>query len=98
MAMVPEAGLLIEGSILNVHVDRGSDGNDYATVQVSNEDGISNVNFNAQDTRNLQVHAFQPTTRVAWVVRPYVVYGVSKNTGNAYGILKLNYVRNNNAE
>lgn len=94
MAMVPEAGLLIEGSILNVHVDRGSDGNDYATVQVSNEDGISNVNFNAQDTRNLQVQAFQPTTRVAWVVRPYVLYGVSKNTGNSYGILKLIFVRN----
>lgn len=95
MAMVPEAGLLIEGSILNVHVDRGADGNDYATVQVSNEGGISNVYFNAQDTRDLQVQAFQPTTRISWVVRPYVVYGVSKNTGNSYGILKLNYVRSN---
>lgn len=98
MAMVSEAGLLIDGTILNVYVDHGTDGKDYGRVQVSNQDGVSNVNFNAQDTERLRVQDFQPGVRVLWIVRPYVVYGVSKNTGNAYGILKLSFIRDNAVE
>ena len=93
MANVPEAGMRIDGQVLRVGIDHDDKGNTYGTVQVSNDDGISDVSFNADTTRDMHVATLAPGTPVAWVVRPYVVFGTSKRSGNAYGFLKLNFLR-----
>ncbi|WP_155510471.1 hypothetical protein [Bifidobacterium adolescentis] len=93
MANVPEAGMKIDGTVLRVAIDHDDKGNAYGTVQVSNDDGISDVSFNADSTRTMQVANIAPGTPIAWIVRPFVVFGTSKRSGNAYGFLKLNFLR-----
>lgn len=93
MANVPEAGMKIDGTVLRVAIDHDDKGTAYGTVQVSNDDGISDVSFNADATRTMQVANIKPGTPIAWVVRPFVVFGTSKRSGNAYGFLKLNFLR-----
>lgn len=93
MAVIREASLKFDGTVRQVTVDRDDKGNNYGTVQVENADGISDVSFNAQDTINLGVSAFQPGMPVAWIVRPYTVFGISKRSGAAYGFTKLTFVR-----
>lgn len=91
MANVPEAGMKIDGTVLRVAIDHDDKGTAYGTVQVSNDDGISDVSFNADSTRTMQVANIAPGTPIAWIVRPFVVFGTSKRSGNAYGFLKLNF-------
>lgn len=93
MAVIREASLKFDGTVRQVTVDHDDKGNNYGTVQVENADGISDVSFNAQDTLNLGVSSFQPGMPVAWIVRPYTVFGISKRSGVAYGFTKLNFVR-----
>ena len=83
----------IDGQVLRVGIDHDDKGNTYGTVQVSNDDGISDVSFNADATRTMQVANIKPGTPIAWIVRPFVVFGTSKRSGNAYGFLKLNFLR-----
>ena len=45
MANVPEAGMKIDGTVLRVAIDHDDKGTAYGTVQVSNDDGISDVSF-----------------------------------------------------
>ena len=73
MAMVPEAAMRLDGTVMRVSIDHDDKGNAYGTVQVSNNDGISDVSFNADATRDMQVATLAPGTPVAWVVRPFVV-------------------------
>lgn len=98
MAMVPEAAMKLDGTVMRVGIDHDDKGNAYGTVQVSNNDGISDVSFNANATRDMQVANLVPGTPVAWIVRPFVVFGVSKKSGNAYGFLKLNFLRDQLAD
>lgn len=93
MALVREVGLKLDGSVRNVAIDHDQQGNCYGTVQVENADGISDVSFNSHDTNAMGVASMATGTPVAWVVRPYVVYGASKRNGAPYGFLKLNFVR-----
>ena len=88
----------LDGTVMRVGIDHDDKGNAYGTVQVSNNDGISDVSFNADATRDMQVATLAPGTPVAWVVRPFVVFGVSKKSGNAYGFLKLNFLRDQLAD
>lgn len=93
MANIREAGLRFDGTVRYVKTDRDDKGNEYATVQLENADGISDVSFSAQATRDLHAAGCTSGEVVSWIVRPYIVYGVSKRTGGPYGFLKLNYVR-----
>lgn len=93
MANIREAGLRFDGTVRYVKTDRDDKGNEYATVQLENADGISDVSFSAQATRDLHAAGCTSGELVSWIVRPYIVYGVSKRTGGPYGFLKLNYVR-----
>lgn len=92
MAVIREATFTLAGTIRRVSVDHDQQGTAYATVQVENEGGISDVSFSAENTRTTGAVDFRPGTSVSWLIRPYVVYGVSKRTGAPYGICKLNYV------
>ena len=98
MAMVPEAAMRLDGTVMRVSIDHDDKGNAYGTVQVSNNDGISDVSFNSAATRDMQVATLAPGTPVSWVVRPFVVFGVSKKSRNAYGFLKLNFLRDQLAD
>ena len=93
MANIREAGLRFDGTVRYINTDRDDKGNEYATVQLENADGISDVSFSAQATRDLHAAGCTSGEVVSWIVRPYIVYGVSKRTGGPYGFLKLNYVR-----
>lgn len=98
MAMVPEAGMKLDGNVIRVGIDHDDKGNAYGTVQVSNDDGISDVSFSAEATRNMRVSELAPGTPVAWVVRPYAMFGVSKRSNQQYGFIKLNFLRDQLAD
>ena len=91
MAVIREATLNISGTIRRVDVDHDQKGTAYATVQIENEGGISDVAFSADNTQKCGAVDFKPGTSVNWQVRPYVVYGISQRSGAAYGFRKLNY-------
>ena len=69
MANVPEAGMKIDGTVLRVAIDHDDKGTAYGTVQVSNDDGISDVSFNADSTRTMQVANIAPGTPIASFAR-----------------------------
>lgn len=90
MAVIREAGVELTGTVRDVQIDE-SDGRRYLIAQVENDDGISDVRFSAQET---ETHSGVARGElVAWVVRPWLVSGVSKRTGRPYAFLHLNYVR-----
>ncbi len=87
MALVREMALPIRGTVRDVHVDTLDDGREFATVQLGDATGVSDIHFDAQSTpaaKKLMIgEEWQGT------VRPYVKYGISKKSGQPYGFLRL---------
>ena len=89
MAMVSEAGFRFDGRVRRVSFDKGDDGSRYATAQVENNFGISDIRFSADDTATLTA---KDGDEVSWIVRPYCFSGTSK-TGRSYAFLSLRFVQ-----
>ena len=89
MALVSEAGFRFDGRVRKVNFDKGDDGNRYATVQVENTFGISDIRFSADDTATLAV---KDGDEVSWIVRPSCYSGTSK-AGRSYAFLSLRFVQ-----
>lgn len=89
MALVSEAGFRFDGRVRRVSFDKGEDGNRYATVQVENTFGISDIRFSADDTATLSA---KEGDEVSWIIRPYCYAGTSK-AGRSYAFLSLRFVQ-----
>lgn len=89
MAMIREATVLLRGTVRNIDYYTAKAGGQYATVQVQNDGGISDVSVSPTDVERLNIHALPAGVPIAWVVRPYVKYGITERTGRAYAFLSL---------
>ena len=89
MAMIREATVLLRGMVRTIDYYTAKAGGQYATVQVQNEGGISDVSVSPTDVERLNVHNMPAGAPVAWVVRPYVKYGLIERTGRPYAFLSL---------
>lgn len=86
MALIREATVLLRGKARHIDFAPAKAGGEYATVQVENEGGISDVSLSPDIVSKLNVHALKLDTPVSWVVRPYVKSGTSR-AGNVYAFL-----------
>lgn len=90
MPYFPEAALIIEGTVVDSKIETASNGKEYLTVRISNDYGMSDVSFNVAKTQVYKDVAQGDV--VKWLIRPFVKYGISSRTQQAYGILRLNFL------
>ena len=90
MALIREATVLLRGKVRHIEFAPAKAGGEYATVQVQNEGGISDVSVSPDHVAKLNMHAIKLDTPVSWIVRPYVKSGTSR-AGNVYAFLTLIY-------
>lgn len=90
MALIREATVLLRGKVRHIDFAPAKAGGEYATVQVENEGGISDVSISPDIVAKLNVHAMKLDTPVSWIVRPFVKSGTSR-AGNVYAFLTYIY-------
>lgn len=91
MVIVSEASMRFTGDVRAVRYETGTDGKSYLRAQVENSDGISDIAFNEADTASHRT--VQAGQSVDWIIRPYVVSGVSARTNKPYAFLSLRFIR-----
>lgn len=92
MAQISECGMRLDGVVRKaVYNTDEKSGARYLTAQIENDDGISDVRFSADATR--AHNGLSRGDLVSWVVRPWLMSGVSKRTGSSYAFLHIDYVR-----